>query len=642
MIKNIKLGLPDKIQQLFRADSTLIVSLLLAGLWLASHPYKGLFHDSTLYSVQALSHLYPDIFRNDIFFIYGSQDDYSLFSRAYAYLIDWFGLENAMKVVVVCGHLIWMYAAWRISALLSFPRRLVFLTLLIIVPGTYATQVLHYGEMFATARIIAEALTLVALAAALSNRPYLAGALLLLAVTQHPLMAFGGILLFVLFGGSYILPKVSLRYILVAVAIILVATGLIFDSTNLLGRLVSVMDPEWLALIRERNSYVFISTWSLQDWNLLVLNFCLLAAGWRLNYGWLSRLFWAGLMLGLMTLVAAWIGDQLWHSQLLIQVQPMRAFWLVKWLAVLAFASLLSFRDDEHWIPLLFSASWFAQDNIGSLIAVAAFVLSVLQPKKLPFSRLIWLLPIVAVLSRIMAKLAAISLEMDIEDQVLPYNRFMSMSFNMGDMAMLVGAFMVGGLIFFWHQHNLLRGSRRLNALLLFFSCACFCFGLLHFMHNSAKPQPFFAAIQTEYLPKAFSSKIPKQAVVYWQDDLKKTWYLLGRRSYYSQYQSAGALFSRESTMEMKRRADWLAGLGVRDSIWLFHEPKRLILSPLEIRNGLYALCSHEPVDFVILKTKFSDWQVANWVDPMDQISWWLYDCNQLRYTAKGIEEGRI
>jgi len=464
--------------------------------------------------------------------------------------------------------------------------------------------------------------------------------LLLLAVTQHPLMAFGGILLFVLFLGVYLLPRVSPRYILVAVTIIITAIGLVFNFTNLLGRLVSIMDPEWLALIRERNSYVFISTWAIQDWNLLILNLCILGAGWRLNYGLLRRLFLAGLMLGLMTFFAAWISDQFWHSQLLIQAQPMRAFWLVTWLAVLAFASLLSFRHGAHWVPLLFLASWFAQDNIGGLIAVAAFVLSVLQPKKLPFSRLIWSLPIVAVLSRIIAKLAAMSLDLgDIADQISPHNRVMIMSFDMGDLALLFGALTIGGMILLWRQHKDVRGSQLIHALLPLCACACFGFGLLYFVHNSAKPQPFFAGNQKVDLPGSFSSKIPKQAVVYWQDNLKKTWYLLGRRSYYSQYQSAGALFSRLSTMEMKRRADSLAVLGVRDSIWPFHEQERLILSLSEIRNGLYALCNHEPVDFVILKNKFSDWQVANWVDPMDQTTWWLYDCNQLKYIAKSIEK---
>lgn len=640
MKKIIKPGLLNKVRQLFRVEGAFVVSLLIAGLWLASHPYRGLTHDARLYSIQALSHLYPNIFQNDIFFMYGSQDDYTLFSRLYAYLIGWLGLENAMRVVVGVGHLIWLYASWRISALLFFPKRLVFLALLVTLPGAYATSVFSYGEMFATARIIAEALTLASLAATLAGRPYLACMLLLLAVTQHPLMAFGGILLLALFWSIYILPKVSLRHIFVAVVILLVVTSLIFNFTNLFWRLVNVMDSEWLALIRQRNSYIFVSTWPLRDWNLLVLNFCLLAAAWYLNRDVLSRLFLAGLMLGLMAFLAIGITDQFWHSQLLIQAQPMRAFWLIKWLAVLAFASLLSFRENGHWVPLLFFAAWFAQDNIGGLIATAAFILSVRQPKQLPFSRLIWLVPIVAVLSWIIAKLAAMSLDMgDIAEQA-PNNRVMFMSFNMGDLAVLFGAFMVGVVIFLWRQHNAVRASQRFHALLVFSAFSCFGFGLFHFMYNSAKPQLYFSGNKTEYLPKTFSSKIPNQAIVYWQDDIVKTWFLLGRSSYYSKVQSAGALFSRLSTMEMKRRADSLAVLGVRDSIWPFHGADHSPLFASEIHNGLYILCNHEPVDFVILNTKFSDWQVANWVDPMDQTSWWLYDCNQLKHIANDINSG--
>lgn len=81
-------------QRLWAWDGLSVVVLLLAGLWLWAHPYRGLTHDAILYSAQALSHLYPEIFRSDIFFVYGSQDDYTLFSRIYAFLIGWLGLEG--------------------------------------------------------------------------------------------------------------------------------------------------------------------------------------------------------------------------------------------------------------------------------------------------------------------------------------------------------------------------------------------------------------------------------------------------------------------------------------------------------------------------------------------------------------------
>ncbi|MEI6070133.1 MAG: hypothetical protein WCP96_22615, partial [Methylococcaceae bacterium] len=67
--------------------------LALFTLWLLSHPYSGLYHDARLYAVQGLYHLYPHIFENDLFFQYGSQDQYSIFSLLYAQTITLFGLN---------------------------------------------------------------------------------------------------------------------------------------------------------------------------------------------------------------------------------------------------------------------------------------------------------------------------------------------------------------------------------------------------------------------------------------------------------------------------------------------------------------------------------------------------------------------
>ena len=627
--------LTSRVKLIFRADGVIVASLLLAGLWLFAHPYRGLTHDAILYSFQALSHLYPEPFRGDLFFIYGSQDDYSLFSRLYAYLIGWLGLENATRMVLAFGHLIWLYSSWRISAVLPTPQRLAFLALLVALPGTYATKVFSYGEMFATARIVAEALTLAALAATLSRRPYLAGMLLLIAATQHPLMAFGGVLLAILWGTLHRPP-----HRVVGGAIVLgLAAGLALASTGLLGRLASPVDPEWLSLIRERNAYVFFSAWKLQDWNLLVLNFCLLGAGWRLNRGLLGRLFLSGLMLGVMTFLASWVGDQLWHSQLLIQIQPMRAFWLVKWLALLAFASLLSFSGNERWFPLLFSTSWFAQDSVGGVIALTGLVLSIWPIRKLSFPVHAWVLPAIALLGWIMARL------IEQHELLLSISHFaddfgpsiagqtpvvLVMLFVVKDLVALFGAVTAAGLYAVWTDRNE-GGSALVNRLLPLFAGAFFCLSLLISYQIGARPQPFFASYHTAGLPSNFLSLIPQDAVVYWQDSIAKTWFLLGRRSYYSRHQSAGALFSRAATMEMKHRADALAALGVHDSNWLFDAPEPASSPPSAIRSGLLALCSKEPVDFVILKTRFPDWQVEQWVDPANKTTWWLYDCYQLR-----------
>ena len=44
---------------------SLVLGLLTC--WFITHPYFGIRHDGLLYAVQALSHLYPKAFENDIF-----------------------------------------------------------------------------------------------------------------------------------------------------------------------------------------------------------------------------------------------------------------------------------------------------------------------------------------------------------------------------------------------------------------------------------------------------------------------------------------------------------------------------------------------------------------------------------------------
>jgi hypothetical protein len=46
-----------------------------------ARPYAGITHDARLYSAQVLNQLDPGTFGDDLFFRYGSQDQFSVFSR---------------------------------------------------------------------------------------------------------------------------------------------------------------------------------------------------------------------------------------------------------------------------------------------------------------------------------------------------------------------------------------------------------------------------------------------------------------------------------------------------------------------------------------------------------------------------------
>ncbi len=527
-----------------------------------------------------------------------------------------------MRLVVAVSQAVWVFAAWRISAVLSKSQRPFFLLVLFAIPGAYDTVILGYGEMFATARIVAEALTLAALAAMLEKRPWLAAIAISAAAAMHPLMAAGGILLLLLFWGLQ-----SRRRLITSAVILGFAFIAALAVLGLKDRL-AVMDPTWLALTKERNVVVFISSWKLQDWNLLILNLCLLLSGWRLTENRpLRRLFLAAYIVGILALAAAVTGDFFWHCQLLVQIQPLRAFWLVKWLAVLAFASLLWRKDVGGWIPLLMAMAWFAQDTAGGLIAMGTVLLAFFEKTDKTVSRFGWLA---------LALVAA-------SWTLFRWREHLGGLYSAWDAIRIFFYVMSAWFLFvLWRKRDEpTAGTTRRSVLPhLLFSLEILCLGLCFFVFSSAAPTRNFIDESTGK-PAVFASRIPRNAVVYWQDKIAYIWFYLGRNSYYSKRQSGGVVFSRATAVEMKRRADRLTGLGGLDSTWIFFSSSPPQRTPSAVRSGLVYLCEDRNVDFVILKDRFQNWQIAEWTDPSDLQKWWLYDCRKIAKRSPARQGGR-
>jgi hypothetical protein len=171
------------------SQSARITAVLgLAAIWLWTHRYFGLQHDGLFYAVQALARITPDAYAGDIFFAFGSQDDYSLFSRLYAALIRSLGLAGAALILLVAAQLAWAIAAAAVARQWLEGRAFwLGLALIFALPGHYGSQaeiahdVLRYAETFLTARSWAEPLVLAAVAAALARRQNLAVAMITLA-----------------------------------------------------------------------------------------------------------------------------------------------------------------------------------------------------------------------------------------------------------------------------------------------------------------------------------------------------------------------------------------------------------------------------------------------------------------------------
>ena len=62
----------------------LALASLSIAFWILIHPYRGLEHDSVLYTVLALARLHPAALGHDLFVRYGAQDHYTIFSPMFA------------------------------------------------------------------------------------------------------------------------------------------------------------------------------------------------------------------------------------------------------------------------------------------------------------------------------------------------------------------------------------------------------------------------------------------------------------------------------------------------------------------------------------------------------------------------------
>ncbi len=144
-----------------------VCTVALIACWIATRPYLGIVHDALLYAAQALHGMGGGQFGDDLFFAYGSQDSFTLFSFLYRPLISTMGIARAHLAMTVLGQALWL-AGLLMVLRAAYPDRKKFLAATAASALAYAGyggfNVFQYGEGFATARLFAEALVLGAMA----------------------------------------------------------------------------------------------------------------------------------------------------------------------------------------------------------------------------------------------------------------------------------------------------------------------------------------------------------------------------------------------------------------------------------------------------------------------------------------------
>lgn len=588
--------------------------LALAAIWLFTHRYFGIQHDGLFYAVQALARIDPAAYARDIFFAYGSQDNYSLFSPLYARLIVALGLDRAALLGLAAAHLAWALAAYALARqFLQGPALWLGLALLYALPGHYGSQaetahdVLRYAEAFLTARSWAEPLVLAGVAAAVAGRNTLALTAIAGAAACHPIMALPGA---IFLAGFHLRPGPRLLFLCAAGAAVI-------------AFLMPEMDEAWLAEVRRRARFVMLDTWS---WGELLEPLAwagiLLAASARAE----SRLAAACRALALAGMAGYYLAllGTASHAALLIQAQPWRCLWLLKLGALLALCMMFArhWRSSaaDRWLLLALAAAALTAQTLGGPVALGLALLARRawtqgRPPELPH----WLplgggiaLGLVLFESLLALAQQSLALAQRLIDWAGPASalpRGDLAAFFQGPLALLLPLALA--LLLWLHARSAFAALA--GALLVFAVAAA--------GWNRAD-DPLQNLLYGSSVARPFGERIAREQTVYWQNNLPHTWFLLRQSGYASKEQGASALFSRPAAMASAQRLERLALFEARMA-----EP-----APASARiAALRELCADPALDVVVLAQPIEGLPATPWFDPLRNAAWQLHHCRDLR-----------
>lgn len=596
--------------------------------WLLLTPYAGLTHDAQVYAFQALARHDPEGLGQDIFLRFQSQDAYTVFPALYAWLIAAIGPESAAAVLTFAFHWMWFVAAFLIAReLLGTRLALLALGLLIAIPAPYGGQrVFHLAEPFLTARLPAEVLSLLAIWAFLARRRILGAGFICMALLVHPLMAFPAALLCgFLWADEWRPNKVTIPLLSAAVVCLAVVGSYVLGGDS------AVMSPDWVATAHSRSAFLFLDRWLPVDWNhtLLSLLTVMLAIVTK-SSGSIPRLARSALFLGLAGLVLAFIASELLHLKLLMQGQPWRWLWPVRFLAIVSLpATVFAIwhrGGAGQGAALLLVSAWLTVSPVGTrstaltmmptILAVAAIILCLAGSQVPESTRTLARrggLAVLAVVLGAVIVIAALGLAVSAKQGRQNAAEVTRVVLNLITPAVIL-------LTLTWYALIRLRRPATAGAILVA--------GLGALVFAAPLAAEKWTMRQYENARQSFAdwrALIPQHAEVFWWDGLREVWFLLDRRSYLTLSQGGGVVFSPQVSAELRRRAQVTKDF-VHPGYW-FNEAAPGDMEPRTLTHGILASTCRDPeLGFVVSTDDIGlNAPRAEWPTPGHYV--YLYDC---------------
>jgi hypothetical protein len=622
---------PDAFQRLVRNAA---LALLLFVVWLILHRYRGLDNDAQIYALQALVRLHPAL-GTDLYFQHTSQDAYTVFSPLYASVINLLDLPSAALLLTVLCIVWFLLAAWMLARDLC-GRDMAWLSVgaLIILPGAYGgSGIFHFSDLFLTARLPAQAMVVTALALHFRGWKRLSLSIAIGALFIHPLMALPGLLLLICVS----LPR--------NMALLGAAGGI---SATLVGALVAqrvtgaaqsltVMDPAWLEVVRERSQFLFLNLWSVADWKLNIQPFVslvitmLVVPDVRIH-----KLCVGAIIVGLAGLAVALVAGCVAPVAILVQGQAWRWVWVTDFVCILLLApTVLRVWRDEKCGPLcsiLIILGWtFSVVDSFTCVSIA-LLLWLARPyiadRAAPYMR--WAGYALGVV--IAAWIAVLCWPILTSASVASGHQPLALAKLSGVARLGIPAVMLTGLLWHWLRITRSRLWLTTTAVVLLVSA----------VYISPKSFDAFSKAGSPALAEEFADWrkiIPPSSSVYLADRYDTgafIWFALDRPNYLSPDQSAGVVFSRPTALEIRRRSQVV--LPLENPYWKVRSSLRETSKPTDkdsdyrplTAKSLVGVCSDPQLGFVIAKEQVGFDPVTHtrsgeWKD------WNLYDCRRVR-----------
>lgn len=556
-----------------------------------SHGYAGMFHDAILYALQAMSRAEPSSLSHDVFLRLGSQDGFTAFSPIYAEIVKFGGVEPSAAALTFLMQVALVLAAWGLArATQSSWMALLGVAAFIAMPGDYgASRVFNCIETFCTPRMGAEALVLGSITCAMCDRKWWALALTAAALLIHPIMAAAGL------GALIILHfRAKKRWTWIFLTCAGIAT-LVVDAMALpIGRW-GQFDPSWLSLVQNRSPYLFLSGWDLEAWGATEVTIATLFVGMRLLPDSSARIcIEVALIEAVAGLVLTYLACDLMHLVLFTQLQPWRMEWLGVSVAALMLPSILgalwrSASSGRATALLLVSAWVFRAGEFALIAGIAAMACQLVSAKLAPtHARLLLFgavgMAAIAVCWRVASNLQFTDTHfLDVHSEGWLTQTISFCRDGLAPMAVIAGAW-------WW-----LRSKGQSAAFVILCIGLTSAAAVLPTILKQWTRREFSDASIAEY--SSWRQLIPPNAEVLWPQSPLYTWILLGRPNYISSAQTSGMVFSRETALELERRAEELSPFVPPASVMNWESPTSLPMRSLE---QIEKICDSGAFDFLV------------------------------------------